>query len=44
VANCGVVNVITVHCYVCVCVIKRKSFHVIGTSKVKIVALKEVKS
>lgn len=45
VANCGVVvNVIIVHCYVCVCVVKRKSTHVIGSFKVKIVVLEEVKS
>ncbi len=45
VANCGiVVNVIVFHCYVCVCVARRKSTHVIGNSEVKIVVLEEIKS
>lgn len=45
VTNCGVVViVITIHCYVCVCVVKRNSTHVIGSSKFKIVVLEEVTS
>jgi hypothetical protein len=45
VANCGiVVNVTIVHCYMCVCVARKKSTHVIENSKVKNVVLEEVKS